>query len=229
MVGGDGGASLAKALGVDITPVDFLSDVPFDRFRLSVVICGTATAGMATIETAAAVGMKVVYPLPGPNAFTAALLSREHGAGSLAEGVATGRVKGVIAVEADIPAELLAGVPFVVAADWLPTAVVRQAQIVLPTTTWVEMDGTFVNNEGRAQRFRQVMQPGLPIKGMDPAGHPPRVHRVMPPGGDILPAWRVIAELIERLGGEKIEEPLSGRWEKLRDLDPEGEGMLIHD
>jgi NADH-quinone oxidoreductase subunit G len=37
----------------------------------------------------------------------------------------------------------------------------------------------------------------------------------------------VIAGLIERLGGEKVEEPLSGRWEKLRELDPEGEGMKI--
>ncbi|GFE57170.1 2Fe-2S iron-sulfur cluster-binding protein [Geobacter sp. AOG1] len=229
MVGGDGGVALAKTVGVEITALDTIAAVPLDQFRQPVVICSAATAELATIEAAVAAGIKVVYTLPGPNAFAAALLSREHGAGSLAEGVATGRVKGIIALEADIPAELLAGVPFVVAADWLPTAVVRQAQIVLPTTSWVEMDGTFVNNEGRAQRFRQVMQPGLPIKGMDPAGHPPRVHRVMPPGGDILPAWRVIAELIERLGGEKIEEPLSGRWEKLRDLDPEGEGMLIHD
>jgi NADH-quinone oxidoreductase subunit G len=83
------------------------------------------------------------------------------------------------------------------------------------------------------------MVPGLPIKGLParyhasvdkPAPfHPPRVHRSTPPGGDVFPAWRVIAALIERLGGEKIEEPLTGRWEKLRDLDPEGEGVLIHD
>lgn len=229
MVGGDGGRELAKTVGVEISALDTLAAAPLDQFRQPVVICSAATAELATMEAAAAPGTKVVYTFTGPNAFAAALLSHGHGAGSLADAVATGRVKGIIALEADIPEELLEGVPFVAAADWLPTAAVRQAQIVLPTTSWVEMDGTFVNNEGRAQRFRRVMRPGLPIKGLDPAGHPPRVHRVMPPGGDILPAWRVIATLIERLGGEKIEEPLTGRWDKLRGLDPEGEGVLIHD
>ncbi|MBT0651616.1 NADH-quinone oxidoreductase subunit NuoG [Geomobilimonas luticola] len=237
MVGSDYGEGVAKALDVEVTPLEALADVPFDRFQQPVVICGTATAEMATIEAAAAAGTKLTYTLPGPNAFAATLLSREHGAGSLAEGVATGRVKGIIALEGDIPEELLASVPFVVAADWLPTVAVRKAQIVLPTTAWVEMDGTFVNNEGRAQRFRRTMHAGLPIKGLPeryhasahkPAPfHPPRVHRSTPPGGEALPAWRVIAALIERLGGEKVEEPLSGRWEGLRNLDPEGEGVRV--
>jgi NADH-quinone oxidoreductase subunit G len=87
------------------------------------------------------------------------------------------------------------------------------------------MDGTFVNFEGRAQRFRQAMRPGLPIKGLDPALHPPRVHRKIPPGGELLPAWRLIAGIMERLGGERVEKPLDGPWAKLRDLDPEGEGL----
>jgi NADH-quinone oxidoreductase subunit G len=71
------------------------------------------------------------------------------------------------------------------------------------------------------------MQPGLPLKGLDPSLHPPRVHRPSPSGGDVRPAWQVIATLIERLGGEKIAEPLSGRWEHLRDLDPEGGGTRV--
>jgi NADH-quinone oxidoreductase subunit G len=72
-----------------------------------------------------------------------------------------------------------------------------------------------------------VMKPGLPIKGLDPALHPPRIHCKSPPGGDVLPAWQVIARLIERLGGEKITEPLVGRWEPLRNLPPQGEGMRV--
>jgi NADH-quinone oxidoreductase subunit G len=142
--------------------------------------------------------------------------------------VATGKVKGVLAFESDIPLELLDGVAMVAMADWRSTEVGKAAQIFLPTTAWVETDGTYVNNEGRAQRFKKVMEPGLPLKGLGPALHPPREHRKAPPGGDLLPSWRVIAELIERLGGEKIEEPLSGKWEKLRDLDPEGEGIHIN-
>jgi NADH-quinone oxidoreductase subunit G len=89
------------------------------------------------------------------------------------------------------------------------------------------MDGTYVNNEGRGQRFRQVMKPGLPIKGLDPALPPPRIHRKSPPGGEMLPAWQVIARLIERVGGEKISDPLDGRWEPLRNLPPDGEGIRV--
>ncbi len=33
------------------------------------------------------------------------------------------------------------------------------ADIVLPTTTFAEMDGTFVNFEGRVQRFTQAVRP----------------------------------------------------------------------
>jgi len=239
LVGGHSTLDQARAMAIEAVRLDSLEDVPLGVFTNPVVICGTRHNTPSALEELARSGTKLACLLPGPNAFAAALLSREHGAASLAEAVASGKVKGIIAMEADIPAELLECVPFVVAADWLPTDAVRQAQIVLPTTPWVEMDGTFVNNEGRAQRFRRAMQPGLPIKGLParyhasaekPAPfHPPRVHRAAPPGGDILPAWRVIAALMERLGGEKVEEPLSGPWEKFRNLDPEGEGVLIHD
>jgi NADH-quinone oxidoreductase subunit G len=171
-------------------------------------------------------GLKTACLFNGPNTFGAALLSEKHGATSLSRAVAEGKVKGIIAVEADIPAELLEGIPFVAALDWKNTDTVRAARIVLPTTAWVEMDGTYINNEGRAQRFKKVMSPGLPIKGLDPSGHPPRVHSLSPPGGDPLPAWKVLAGIIERLGGERIVEPFSGEWERLRGLDAEGDGIM---
>ena len=71
------------------------------------------------------------------------------------------------------------------------------------------------------------MNPGLPIKGLDPALHPPRVHEQIAPGGDSRPSWQVMAALIEKFGGEKVVEPLDGKWEPLRNLDPEGEGVRI--
>jgi NADH-quinone oxidoreductase subunit G len=71
------------------------------------------------------------------------------------------------------------------------------------------------------------MNPGLPIKGLDPALHPPRVHSKTPPGSDLLPAWRVIARLMESLGGVKTAEPFIGRWESLRHISPDGEGIRI--
>lgn len=216
-----------KALAIEAAQVATPAELPLGEFSKPVVICGTEQTDLAMIGQAASSGARLVYPLSGPNAFGAALLAAEHETTSLAEALATGKVKAVLAFEADIQPELLDGVVMLAMADWRPTEAGNNAQIFLPTTAWVEMDGTYVNNEGRAQRFKKVMEPGLPLKGLGPALHPPRVHRKTAPGGDLLPAWRVIAELITRLGGERIENPLVGKWAKLRDLDPEGEGVRV--
>ncbi len=217
----------AQAIGIEAVQVDFPEEVPLGVFERPVIICGTRHAPPAAIEQFAKSGQKVACLLPGPNAFGAAILSREHQGTSLSDAIATGKVKGIIAFEADIPVERLAGLKLVVMADWLPTEAVNKAHIVFPTRAWVEMDGTFINYEGRAQRFRQVMQPGLPLRGLDPDLHPPRVHRSVPPGGDVRPVWRVIADIMTRLGEEPVADPLVGRWEELRNLDPEGKGLRM--
>jgi len=46
-----------------------------------------------------------------------------------------------------------------IALDCIETSTTRMADLVLPAKAWVESDGTFVNNEGRAQRFYQVFVP----------------------------------------------------------------------
>ena len=226
-VGGEALHDWADTVSVEISKVPDLDTVSFADYKKPVIICGAGNNDTDTIWNAAEKGVKTAYLFSGPNAFGAALLAKEYCATSLDKALASGRVKGVIAFEADIPMEMLSGVPFVAVADWLPSDLVKKADILLPTTSWVEMDGTFINNEGRGQRFLRVMKPGLPIKGLDPALHPPRIHSRVPPGGDLLPAWRVIARLIERLGGGVIEEPLTGRWEILRSISPEGEGKRI--
>jgi len=227
----------ARAVSIEAIELSILEEAPLGIFERPVVICGTRNNTPASIEILARADARIACLLPGPNAFGAGLLAREHGSVTLAEALASGKVKGIITVEADIPGELLAKVPFVVAADWLPTETVRRAQVILPTAAWVEADGTYVNNEGRAQRFRKVMAPGLPIRGLParyhaspdkPAPfHPPRVHRSFPPGGEPRPAWRIVAELVERAGGDASTEPFEGRWETLRNLDPEGGGVRL--
>ena len=226
VMGGDAGP-LTSELGITVGEADSLTAIPFAEFKRAVVICGTADTDPATIGKAAVAGTRLAYLLSGPNAFAAALLSMEHNAIDLQTAIASGKIKGIIAFEADIPAELLNDLAFTALADYLPSPWVQKASIFLPVTTCIEMDGTFINNEGRAQRFKKVMTPGLPVKGLDPALHPPHVHRLDPPGGNIRPAWKIIAALIERLGGETIIEPLHGQWEKLRDLDPEGGGSSV--
>ena len=41
----------------------------------------------------------------------------------------------------------------------LTDQITARADVVLPTTTYAESTGTFVNNEGRAQRFFAVLEP----------------------------------------------------------------------
>jgi NADH-quinone oxidoreductase subunit G len=208
----------------DFTLVATLDAIPLAEAARPVLICGNSgNTDTLTLKLDQHDHLKLVCLLPGPNSFAAARLSREHGCSSLEDALADGGIKAIIAIETDIPAELLAEIPLVVAFDWRLTATVQAAQIVLPTTAWVEMDGTFINYEGRVQRFKRVMKPGLP----NPPGHPPHAHRQTPPGGEARPAWEMIAALIAALGGERISEPLRGEWEVLRGLDAEQEGVLI--
>lgn len=227
LVGRHAPLAQAEAMGIEAVQVDIPEEVPFGIFERPAIICGTRHSKPAEIERMMNSGIRTACILSGPNACGAALLAHEQKCPTFDQAVSSGRVKGVIAVEADIPSEQLAGIGFIAAMDWLATAPAERADIFLPTTAWVEMDGTYVNNEGRAQRFRRVMRPGLPVKGLDPALHPPRVHATVPPGGDPRPAWQAIGALLEKLGDEPVAEPLEGAWEPLRTLDPEGEGIII--
>jgi NADH-quinone oxidoreductase subunit G len=60
-----------------------------------------------------------------------------------------------------------------------------RAHLVLPSTAWVERDGTFTNFEGRVQRFRAAVDPL----------------------GEARPEWQVVGALLTALG----EEPAASR------------------
>jgi len=207
--------------------VTSFDEIAVDDARRTVVICGAGHTESILARRAADLGTKLAFILNGPNDFGCALLSREHEAVSLSSALASGKIKGLICFEADIPAEMAAGLQVLAAADWQATDLVRSAEIFLPATAWVEMDGTYINHEGRAQRFKKVMSPGLPVKGLDPSGHPPRVHRHEAPGGDLLPSWQIAAALLQRMGGESSSYPLTGRWADLREINAEGEGLKV--
>jgi NADH-quinone oxidoreductase subunit G len=214
-------------VSVEAITLGFVEEVPFGIFAKPVIICGTNNCSVSGIESLAGAEARLAFLFSGPNSHAAALLGREHGGESLRSAIATGKIKGVISIEADIPELLLEGVPLVAALDWRAAPAVKAAQIVIPTTAWVEMDGTYINFEGRAQRFKKVMTPGTPLNAS--AGHPPHTHRSVPPGGDARPAWQTVARIIERLGSERIAEPLSGKWKRLQEADAESEGIMIHD
>ena len=121
LVGESSPLEQAQAVSIEAVQLSFLEEAPLGLFERPVVICGTRHNSPAVIEQLARATAKLACLLPGPNAFGAALLARDHEGASLAEALASGKVKGVVAVEADIPLELLEGIPFVAALDWLPT------------------------------------------------------------------------------------------------------------
>jgi len=241
------GGKKPGTLPFQYTEVPLLDDVPFAGASRAVIVCGTGVREPDLLARLAATGARLALLQPGPNGFGAALLAREHGAVPLATALAAKKVKGIICFEPDIPAGMLQGITTLACADWRTPEAAGVESIFLPTTTWIESDGTSVNFEGRAQRFLRVLKAGLPLRGLEakyyahtkdgrPAAaaepedappYPPRVHRGEIPGGQEQDAWKVMARLLEKLGGERIDEPLSGKWAKLKNLDPEGGGLRI--
>jgi NADH-quinone oxidoreductase subunit G len=71
----------------------------------------------------------------------------------------------------------------VVVLDSIETRTLEGARLVLPTATVAESEGTFVNYEGRAQRFLAVFEPASPIR----------------------PAWRWIAAAGVELGRNELQ------------------------
>jgi NADH-quinone oxidoreductase subunit G len=221
------GQGEGNVLPFEFTRVTNLGDIPLSEAARPVIICGVNQSGIDAIQSASINGVKLAFIMDGPNAFGCALLVDEHEAMPLSRAIADKRVKGIISFETDLSYDLPEGIRVIGAADWQPTGLLARAEVVLPTCVWVEQGGTFVNNEGRAQRFKQVMQPGLPIKGLTPELHPPRVHRHDAPGGDVLPAWRIMTALLERLGGGRIEDSFARPWGSLAELTPEHSGILF--
>jgi NADH-quinone oxidoreductase subunit G len=71
----------------------------------------------------------------------------------------------------------------VVVIDHLLTPTARKAHLVLPAATFAEADGTFVNNEGRAQR----------------------IFPVFPDTGQVRPSWRWVSEIMRAAGRREAE------------------------
>lgn len=88
---------------------------------------------------------------------------------AILKGIESGRLKALVMMEND-PVEwggdryrdLLARLPFRLLLTTHRTAGVAEASIALPVRTFAEKDGTFLNAEGRLQRFRRAVEPRDP-------------------------------------------------------------------
>ncbi len=144
------------------------------------IVSGTGCGSAAVLQAAA----NVAWALGGRGADAALLLtgaeansmgvtllgggiSLETALGRLADGSA----KSVIVLENDLfrrtaaatLTDALGRAEHVVVLDALETPTAEQASLVLPAASYAESTGTFVNYEGRAQRFYQVFEPAEPI------------------------------------------------------------------
>jgi NADH-quinone oxidoreductase subunit G len=102
-----------------------------------------------------------------------------------------------------------------VVGDYLPSSTVSCADVVLPTKTLFETAGTFINQEGRAQRAFPVHHGGLPIELTGGGGHPPRSFGTDIPGGEPMAAWQILGHLNRALTSMSTE---TGSEESERDL-----------
>ncbi|NLF13730.1 MAG: NADH-quinone oxidoreductase subunit NuoG [Anaerolineaceae bacterium] len=140
------------------------------RAKRPLVISGTSCGSLELIQAAANVawslGAELSLVVPECNSLGLAMM----GGGSLEaarEAVQGQENVAVVVLENDLyrrmddgaAASLLQEAAYVVAVDHLSSPTTHEANLVLPAGTFAESDGTLVNNEGRAQRFFQVLAP----------------------------------------------------------------------
>ena len=138
--------------------------------RRPLVISGTSCGSLELIQAAANVawglGGELSLVVPECNSLGLALL----GGGSLEaarEAVQGQENTALVVLENDLyrrldeaaAGSLLQEAAYVLVLDHITSRTTQEAGLVLPAGTFAESDGTLVNNEGRAQRFFQVMAP----------------------------------------------------------------------
>lgn len=205
------------------------------------VVIGTESCSEDVMKAIAALAQKysdesreirLSFILKSANSFGAAMLSRSGQTwAALAGAIQSGMIKTLLCVESDIflngeLKETLNKLDFLAVADHREQKLHQGAHLIIPTATYTEMDGTYVNQEGRAQRFLKVMEPGLRIRGLDPHLHPPREFRMKAPGSDIIPAEELLKQVLRKMDREE-KERFTEEWTALKNLDPEGSGILV--
>ncbi len=179
-----------------------------------------AAANVASALCAAGLDAALSFVVPECNSIGLALMD----AGSLDDAMqaAEGGVDTLIILENDLYRRadrasvdrLLGAAKNVVVLDHTLHATAQKAAVVLPAATFAEGDGSLVNNEGRAQRFIQVMPPqeaiqeswrwcgellGKPWKNLDV---------LLAQLGAVLPGFAELAKLAPpadaRFGGQRL-------------------------
>lgn len=116
--------------------------------------------------------------LPGTPGLTTGEIFQNAAAGAIKMLYVMGSDPAVRYQDPDLARRALQNAEFVVVQELFLTETAKYAHVVLPAASFAEKDGTFVNIEGREQKIKQAIAPK----------------------GDSRPDWRILAELMGRLG-----------------------------
>ncbi len=130
---------------------------------------------------------------------------------AILDGIDQGHIKALVLVEND-PfwtfydeerlARALERLEFLLVLDYVPSASVNRAHVVLPTVPVFERTGSvFVNQEGRVQAALPVHGGGTPLALISPDVHPPRTWLDHVPGSDPRTPAEIFRELTRALSG----------------------------
>ncbi|MBW2479576.1 MAG: NADH-quinone oxidoreductase subunit NuoG [Deltaproteobacteria bacterium] len=184
--------------------------------RQTVVVCGTdivppqvpgLAADLALLLRAADKEAGLFYIMPGANAFGAGLASDpERSFLQIIEGIENSEIKALILAECDPFSDFrdhsrldraIGQLELLVVMDHLNTGTMRRAHIFLPTSTFYEAGGIFVNQEGRLQVAGPAYEGGVPIVRSGGGHHPPRIYGTGIPAAEPRPAWQLLADLAD--------------------------------
>jgi NADH-quinone oxidoreductase subunit G len=174
--------------------------------RRPVVLSGTSCAALEVIEAAANVALalhqagkgqaKICFTVPECNSAGVAMVGRESLDDALER--AEAGVDTILVLENDLyrraPAteiDRLFASASIIVLDSLENETAAKANVLLPSVTFAESEGTLINNEGRAQRF----------------------FKVMPADGEIQESWRWLRDIMVAAG---LIEP--DAWVNLDDV-----------
>lgn len=144
------------------------------------VISGTGCGSESVIQAAANVACalkekgrkaELSYVVPECNSLGLGLMD-SRGLNDALDALRAGKADTIVILENDlfrrIPSnlaeEIFSAASHVIALDYLVTESTERSELILPAGTFAESDGTFVNNEGRGQRFFQVFNPDDSIR-----------------------------------------------------------------
>jgi len=208
--------------------------------RRPIIVCGTdiisetvlgLSADFALLLQAAEKQAGLFYLMPGANAFAAGILSGQKDSFlQIIEQIEDGSIRALILVEAD-PfwwfddrprlERALDKLDLLVVLDYLDSQAAPRANIFIPTATFYESGGMFINQEGRVQAAPRALLGGIPISQTGGGDHPPRLYDVGIAGFDPKAAWLTLAEHANGTAQEDEKVVQQDLWRWISDLVPE--------